>query len=610
MKPDVATICLAIGLVACGFSVQADEKLTALQTALSSTTISGYVSDKMAGASTLTVTSVADSGPGTLRDALADAADGDTIDATRIHGTIQLTSGELFVGRSVVIAGPGPAHLAVDGNTSSRGFHIGPGVVVELTGLTITNGVAPYQFGGGIYNDHATLIVSNCVIIGNFGGQGAGIANDGYSGNATLVVVNSLVRGNMDPIESTSGGGILNLGQNGNAVATLVNSIVSDNVAGFLGGGIFNNGWDGIATVTIVNSTVKNNNAGWSGGGIYNAGWDGTASLILESSTVNGNQAGIGGGGVYNAGYGGTASLAITNCAIIENWCLYNSLGGGLCNGLSGGDALMTLVNSTISENSADYGGGIFSGYDYAVPIPGPGDASLQILNCTLSDNSVEAINLVNGAGTGTVEIGSTIINASAPGSTISGGSSTVTSLGYNLSSDDGGGVLTNATDLINTNPRLGPLQDNGGSSFTHALLPGSPAIDQGKNFSGALYDQRGLGFARTFDFPFIPNASGGDGTDIGAFEVQPACLNPVQVVRHLLDLVNAQWKRPQPLRATLDAALASIGRNNLTAAINQLQAFENQVRAQVQPSDPALAAVLLEAAQNAINTLNAGRYY
>src|SRR5436190_2167770 len=66
----------------------------------------------------------------------------------------------------------------------------------------------------------------------------------------------------------------------------------------------------------------------------------------------------------------------------------------------------------------------------------------------------------------------------------------------------------------------LGPFQDNGGPTFTHALLPGSPAIDKGKNFNGSTTDQRGL--PRTFDDPTVSNATGGDGTDIGAFEVQP----------------------------------------------------------------------------------------
>jgi hypothetical protein len=398
---------------------------------------------------------------------------------------------------------------------------------VDLTGLTITNGFAPpdtqypYYLGAGIYNDHATLTVSKCIVIGNIAGDGAGIVNDGSSSSAKLKVINSLVTGNWDPIESTSGGGILNLGENGRATMTLINSTVSDNDAGFSGGGIYNDGYDGTATVKVFNSIIRDNDAGWGGGGgIYNAGWYGTASLTLEYSSVTGNTAGSG-GGVYNAGYGGTASLTVSNTTIADNQS--GDFGGGLCNGISGGNALMKLVNSTISQNSGNFGGGIFSGQDYVVPIVGPGNASLQILNCTLSDNSAETVYL-NGAGTGMVEIGSTIINASASGNTISSDGS-LNSLGYNLSSDDGNGALIAATDLINTDPKLGPLQDNGGPTFTQSLLPDSPAINKGKNFSDARYDQRGPGFVRAFKFPSISNAQGGDGTDIGAFEVQPSRL-------------------------------------------------------------------------------------
>ena len=549
---------------------------------------------RLASASTFTITSIADSGPGTLRDALARAADGDTINATWIHGTIRLTSGELFVGKSVIIAGPGPARLAVDANRLSRLFHIGPGMVVSLAGIGIYN-------GGGIYNDHATLTVRNCIVIGNFGGGGAGLRNDGHLGTATLNVVNSLIMSNSCPNESSNGGGILNDGSDGNANVTLVNSIVRDNSTGFLGGGIFNDGTDGNATVTMISSIVNGNNAGGFGGGIYNAGWFGTGLVTMENSIVNENQAGKG-GGVFNAGYGGSASLNITNCSIIGNKCF--SYGGGLCNSMSGGNALMNLVNSTISKNSAAFAGGVFSGHDYFVPIVGPGNASLQILNCTFSDNLAEAIYLANGAGTGTVEIGSTIINASALGSTISS-NSVATSLGYNLSSDDGGGVLTNSTDLINTDPQLGPLRDNGGLTLTHALLPGSPALDQGKNFSGLPFDQRGHSFTRTFDNRCIPNSPDGDGTDIGAFEVHTA--SPVQGVQYLLTLVNSQVDRPQPLRAILDRVLISIGWNN-TATISQLTAFQQQVSTQVLPSNQPLAAVLLQAAQDIISTLDIRR--
>jgi hypothetical protein len=89
-----------------------------------------------------------------------------------------------------------------------------------------------------------------------------------------------------------------------------------------------------------------------------------------------------------------------------------------------------------------------------------------------------------------------------------------VSSLGYNLSSDNGGGFLTATGDQINTDPMLGPLQDNGGSTFTHELLPGSPAINAGDpGFTPPPdYDQRGPGYSR------IANGR----VDIGSFEVQP----------------------------------------------------------------------------------------
>src|SRR5712691_2959936 len=89
------------------------------------------------------------------------------------------------------------------------------------------------------------------------------------------------------------------------------------------------------------------------------------------------------------------------------------------------------------------------------------------------------------------------------------------------------GGGLNGTADQINTDPKLGPLQANGGPTFTHAPACYSPAIDHGKNISASATDQRGVGFPRTFDGLTVPNAPGGDGTDIGAFKLQAVCDHP-----------------------------------------------------------------------------------
>jgi hypothetical protein len=114
------------------------------------------------------------------------------------------------------------------------------------------------------------------------------------------------------------------------------------------------------------------------------------------------------------------------------------------------------------------------------------------------------------------LSIGNTILKSAGEASLLNQ-SGTVTSLGYNLSSDNGGNVLTNSTDQVNTDPGVGPLQNNGGPTFTCGLLSNSPAIDAGKAL-GVTTDQRGA--PRPYDFSTTANASGGDGSDIGAFEL------------------------------------------------------------------------------------------
>jgi hypothetical protein len=134
---------------------------------------------------------------------------------------------------------------------------------------------------------------------------------------------------------------------------------------------------------------------------------------------------------------------------------------------------------------------------------------------CPFNGGGGGIANARSGSGRAIVEIGNTILKAGASGQNIVSSNAIVTSHGYNISSDDGSGFLIGPGDQINTDPLLGPLQDNGGPTFTHALLPGSPAINTGDpNFTPPpFFDQRGPGFNRVVNGRI----------DIGSLEVQAA---------------------------------------------------------------------------------------
>ena len=120
-----------------------------------------------AASAATSVINTKDSGPGSLRQALVGANDGDTInfDPSLNGKRITLTSGQLVVNRNLKIRGLGANHLAVDGNAQSRVFYVNPGKTVTVSGLTIANGYS--GSGGGIYNYGAALTVSNCTLNGN-----------------------------------------------------------------------------------------------------------------------------------------------------------------------------------------------------------------------------------------------------------------------------------------------------------------------------------------------------------------------------------------------------------------------------------------------------------
>src|SRR5437870_3695397 len=158
-------------------------------------------------AGTITVTNTNDSGPGSLRQALAHANDGDTIDFA-VTGTIGLTSGELLVDKNITISGSGATSLTINGNHISRVLHIASGRIVTISGLGITNGNSGADSGGGIYNDHGSLALDGCAISDNSAGDGlgGGIYNYGIGGNAGLQIINSSVTNN----SASQGGAIFN----------------------------------------------------------------------------------------------------------------------------------------------------------------------------------------------------------------------------------------------------------------------------------------------------------------------------------------------------------------------------------------------------------------
>jgi hypothetical protein len=269
------------------------------------------------------------------------------------------------------------------------------------------------------------------------------------------------------------------------------------------------------ATVSISGLTVTDGRlfAG-EGAGIHNSGTLTLSDSIISHNAILGGR----GGGMYNAG-----TLIMSNSAISDN---YDNLGGGLANFGSA-----TITNSTFSGNSADpTAGAIYNG---------PG-AELTVSNSTLSGNFGVIAGAVYNEGTlalshstitdnGTGLFGGALYNdgtLSARNTIIAGNwnfysfrpdlTGNLGSLGHNMISDSSEGSGFHETDLLLDvlgiyDPRLGPLQDNGGPTLTHALLVGSPAIDAGDNTDAPEWDQRGLGYPRIVNQVI----------DIGAFEVQ-----------------------------------------------------------------------------------------
>jgi CSLREA domain-containing protein len=372
-------------------------------------------------------------------------------------------TGDLDITEDLIIIGAGSAVTTINANGLDRAFQILWTADVEISGVTITLGNA--DLGGGILNA-GTLTLTDVA----FGDNSA----------------------------TNGGGGIYS-----SSTATITNSAFTGNSAD-LGGGIYNTGG---GTMTITNSTVSDNTATDDGGGIVNE-----HTLTLTDSTISGNMA-VFGGGIYNASGASSSTLTVTNSTLSGNSTTGD--GGGIFN-----SETATFINSTLSGNSANGdGGGIYN----------TGTAKLH--NVTIADNTADsdADGLGDGGGVfvsanSTLNFGNSIIAGNFDDSAVTRNadcSGKLTSLGYNLIQKViGCAVAGRGGNLFRVIPLLGPLQDNGGATWTHALLTGSPAIDAGNpagckdgNSVVLTTDQRG--YARPVD----GNGDSITVCDMGAFE-------------------------------------------------------------------------------------------
>jgi hypothetical protein len=442
--------------------------------------------------STFTVTNLNDAGLGSLRQAIADAnnlAGPDVIVFQQgLTGTLTLSSGQLNVTGPVTITGPGSSALTVSGNNASRIFLVDDGSTavqnVAMSGMTLTQGLAAGPLkGGAIQAANENLVLSDLVITDNTAQFGGGIA---VGGQGRLTLLNSTVRTNHATINK--GGGLF---LDVNSVTVIRNSTISGNTAagddGDGGGGILA---DRGSLLTIEGTTISGNRTDFSGGAINFF----TGTLVVRNSTISGNTAGSSAGGILIGG----GSLTVENSTISGNSARFD--GGGLFL-LS---TTASIRNSTIafntaaSANEADVkGGGLFVAQSPTMP------SSVTLQGTIVAGNKRGTAGLRDDISGAVVSIANSLVGDGSGLATIS------------REGESNGNLVGSAAAPLD--PRLGPLANNGGPTQTHALLPGSPAINAGFNFAGQDADQRGGLFLRSV----------GSAPDIGAFEVQPPAPPP-----------------------------------------------------------------------------------
>jgi len=458
------------------------------------------------------------------------------------QGEDQSATGDIDINSDITITGTSAFGTVINADSLDRVFHILPGNAVEISLITIEEGYAFPGNGGGILNEGA-LVLNQLHISNNtselnqggntIGGFGGGISNEGDLNASRITVFDNVAKGGIGTNGSNGGGGggsspglgggIYN-GGTGNVV--LENCTISSNLAV---GGKYSNGSTNGGNFTMPGNPGAGPNGGTGGAGGGGAGGNATGDYSGGggggSSGGFGGTGGIGGYGGGGGGRGAKSGGGSSGAGGLGGFgggqgsgpCCSSGGGGGAGAGLGGGifnnGGNINSINVTIAYNKAQGGQGRFlnatSGYaaggtdgeGYGGGIfnrSGTVDLNNSLIAYNRNINDIENANLTG------IESDEDLFGSF----TSTSGSNLVFNLG---AGSLGGNTLGN---IISADPELMPLADNGGTTFTHAILPcpQGPAVNAGNDAAAPTLDQREM-----------PR---NDAADIGSFESDLAEIN------------------------------------------------------------------------------------